>query len=275
MAAKKKSNTSKENDKPTRKPRAKKASPKPKKEQPPKEPEVSDEDFGLDDIELEPVSDSSEEGKTPTPIPDPVENIETDGKKEVKKEIEKKVEKEETKPFAFNTGDKKVKPVKENQSSSTNSKKKEEEKKDNSIMILVIVLVFVVIAALLYFFVFKKDKPEPEPVKIEQPRTQPQPEPQPEPEPEPEPEPIAELFTISAPEGRFYVVVGSFYDGDLAEDKAKAIVASGTSAYVLKPQGGIQFHRVGIVPSESSASAEELRSGLLETYGENIWVLKY
>ena len=32
-------------------------------------------------------------------------------------------------------------------------------------------------------------------------------------------------------DGRFYVVVGSFYDEDLAEDKAKAIVAGGESAY--------------------------------------------
>ena len=70
-------------------------------------------------------------------------------------------------------------------------------------------------------------------------------------------------------------MVGSFYDEDLAEDKAKAIVASGTSAYLLNPTGQLKFHRVGIAQSATMAEAEQKRTELVSTFGENIWVLKY
>lgn len=178
----------------------------------------------------------------------------------------------------FSTGDEKAHPKNEEKKAPVQpvAKKPEEEEKTNNsgITALVIILLIVIIAAILYFFVFKKDK-EVEPIKTEQPQPKPEPEPEPEPIPEPEPEPTAELFTISAPEGRWYVVIGSFYDADLAEDKGEEIVAAGESAYLLKPTGDFKFHRVGIALSGSMAEAEEKRADLVSTYGENIWVLKY
>lgn len=258
MAAKKKSNSSQENNKP-KKTGGRKNAPKPKKEL-----ENTDDDFGLDDIELEPVSENPEEEiPTPEPIIDPIETID-----EVTEEKEEVAAPE---PFIFSTGDD---TASIQESSTEEEPKKEEEKKSNSGVILLVILLIIVIAAALYFFVFKNDKPEPEPVKVEKPIEQPKPEPEPQLEPEPV-KPKAELFTISSPQGRWYVVVGSFYDEDLAEDKARAIVAAGESAYLLNPSGDNKFHRVGVAQSASMAEAEQKRTNLLGTYGENIWVLKY
>lgn len=270
MAAKKKSDSSNGSNKPknsgNRNTRAKKNTPKPKNEDQPKDPQVTDDDFGLDDIELEPVSDNPEDINTPEPIIDPVDEIEDSSKEPSKEE-----EKEEPVPFAFTTGEEKA----QEKETPNEKPKKEEEKKDNSGIIILIVILILVVAAAIYFLVFKKKEPETVKPKIEQ--TQPvQKAPEPEPQPEPEPvKPKAELFAISAPDGRSYVVIGSFYDEDLAEDKAQEIVESGTSAYLLSPTGTFKFHRVGIAPSASMAEGEQKRSELVATYGENIWVLKY
>lgn len=274
MAAKKKSNSSAENNKnkkgPAKGARGKSGASKPKNEELPKDPEMSDDDFGLDDIELEPVEESSEDTPTPEPIIDPVDEIEDDSTPEPEKKEE---EKEEVAPFVYTTGEEKA--HKETEPTEGEKPAQEEKKNNSGIVALLVILLILIIAAALYFFVFKKDEPKPEPKKVEQPKVV---DPQPEPEPEPEPQPVkpkAELFTISAPEGRWYVVVGSFYDVDLAEDKASSIVASGMSAYLLSPTGDFKFHRVGIAQSANMKEAENKRSELVATYGENIWVLKY
>ena len=183
------------------------------------EPIVSDDDFGLDDIDLNPILES-ESGEDATPQPVAV-------------------------------------------------RKYEEEEKKNRTGILITILVVLLVLAALYFFVIK---PEPEPVKQELP-VQPEPEPEPEPKPEPPKEP--QVITITQRDLRFYVVVGSFFDLDNAEDRADSIVASGTDAYVIQPRGNNKSYRVGISPSESLSEAEGLLEVLKATYGEEIWVLKH
>ena len=156
-------------------------------------------------------------------------------------------------------------------------RKCEEEEKKNRTAILITILVVLLVLAALYFFVIKSEpepEPEPEPVKQEQP-VQLQPEPEPEPEPESEPPKEPQVITITQRDSRFYVVVGSFFDSDGAEDRADSIVASGTDAYVIQPLGNLQYYRVGISPSGSFSEANGLLEGLKATYGEKIWVLKH
>ena len=132
-------------------------------------------------------------------------------------------------------------------------------------------------AAAIYYFVFyKKEEVKVEPVskpKVEQPKV----EPQPEPEPVKVEVPKAELITISARQGRYFAVVGSFFDGDLAEDKGNELVASGITAHVLKPIGNVNFHRVGImIPNVSSMKeAETALASYREKFGKEVWALKY
>ena len=154
-------------------------------------------------------------------------------------------------------------------------RKCEEEEKKNRTAILITILVVLLVLAVLYFFVIKPEpepEPEPEPVKQELP-VQPEPEPEPEPDPEPPKEP--QVITITQRDSRFYVVVGSFFDLDNAEDRADSIVASGTDAYVIQPLGKNKRYRVGISPTGSFSEANGLLEGLKATYGEKIWVLKH
>lgn len=292
MAAKQKNDSSQQNDKPKKpvgkapvkkttaakpkttgaskkttanKPVAKKTTPKkpvarktPVKKQ---TPVVPDDDLGLDDISLEANDDAvvpiAEEQKKPEP------------------------KKEKPTPVAVP-----VTPVKEvsrveEKKPSVPEPAKEEENKGGGLSALLIIIVILALAAAAYFIFFNKDK-APEPVtpieqKVEKPAVEQTPVLKEEVKPvvEPEPAVIAELITISAPGGRFYVVVGSFYDEDLAVDKGNDIVATGNNAYLLKPTGDFKLHRVGINVgdrwSEAAKGLEELKS----LYGDNIWVLKY
>jgi len=270
MAAKKKSDSSDENKKtPRNTPKSRKKAPakKPavKKEELPKEPIVTDDDFGLDDIDLdladEPVL---EEAKDETPeaviVPDPTPEPEPEPTPEPEPApvpvVEPKVEKKD--------------PVKQQQ---------EQDKKNRGI-IWIIIIILLLAAAAVYFLVIKPGQKaeDTEPVKQEQPvQQQPDPEPEPvaQPDPEPEPPKEAQVITISEQGSRFYVVVGSFFDVDGAEDKAKGIAASGTDAYVIEPLAGTQFYRVGINPTGSFSEANGSLEGLKSTYGEEIWVLKH
>lgn len=301
MAAKQKNDSSQENDKPKKpvgktpvkkttaakpkaagaakkttakkpvgkKPVAKKAAPKkpttrktPVKKQ---LPVVADDDLGLDDISLEANDDAV------VPV------VEEKKKPEPKKE----------KPVPVAVPAKPVPPVPAKEVPKVEERKqpepaKQEEEKDGGLNPLLIIIVILALAAAAYFIFFNKDK-EPEVVapveqKVEEPAVEETPAPVVEEVQavvEPEPEVTAELITISEQGGRFYVVVGSFYDEDLAIDKGNDIVATGNNAYLLKPTGDFELHRVGINVgdrwSEAAKGLEELKS----LYGDNIWVLKY
>ena len=119
-----------------------------------------------------------------------------------------------------------------------------------------------------------KEKVEQAPVKAD-PTPKEEPVKQEEVTPVAEPESKAELVTISSSDGRFYVIVGSFYDDDLAIDKANEIIASGISAYLIEPSGDFNLYRVGIRAAQERSTAFKARAELLNEYGENIWVLKY
>jgi len=167
-------------------------------------------------------------------------------------------------------------PIEEVPEEVEEGKEGEKEKKKGYLW-LIITLSVIIIAALLYFCVFDKDDDEPVEEKIEEAQPVPTPEPEPEPviEPEPEPEPQAAVYTISAPDGRFYVIVGSFYDVDLAEDKANELVEMGMDAFMLEPVEGFIFHRVAVKVTERQTEAFGALGGLKPEFGDDIWVVKF
>jgi len=275
MAAKKKANSSDNNKKGRTSPANSGKKGAPKKE----DPKVSDDNFGLDDIDdLNAIEDSTED----------IELVEEIKKEDKKPEItvlvdEREVikEKEERKAVVANitTDDhpkssaKQTKVVDEKK--IVMEKKSDEEKKGGGVWIVILIVIIVALA--IYFFAFS-NKEEPKPVvepkpKVEQPKA----EPEPEPEPVKAIQPKAELITISVIEGRYYAVVGSFFDGDLAEDKGNELVKSGTTAYVLMPKGNAAFTRVGLLISNVSSigEAEARLAPFREKYGNEVWVLKY
>lgn len=302
MAAKKKTDPAKGNEKPKSTP-PKASTPAVNKTAAKKaEPELDD-DFGLDDIELNPVDsglDSIEEIKTPAPKVAQKTNAPAKPRATAKPKAQQKPKPQaKTAPKAPKTPTtpkaipkakveattkaapiNKPKPTPKTTITSTPVAKESEKEQKGSNRGLIVFFVIVLAAAAVYFLVFDKaeekllrpveKKVEQAPVKVD-----PTPEPEPEVIPVPEPEPKAELVTISAPDGRFYVVVGSFYDDDLALDKGNEIVSSGLSAYLIEPTGEFKLFRVGIGVAQERSTAYKAREELKEKYGENIWVLKY
>lgn len=136
----------------------------------------------------------------------------------------------------------------------------------------------------LYYFVF--NTPEEEiavPVAVTQPQ---------EPVQEAEPEvaepvaPVEESWTPTAPKegsitaisartGRYYVVVGSFIDGDMAGDYAKKLAAEGRQVTLIEPSGNRKFYRLGIMDAASFDEASAQLDDLKNTFGQEIWVYKY
>ncbi len=84
-----------------------------------------------------------------------------------------------------------------------------------------------------------------------------------------------EVVVLSEKTGRSYVVVGSFFDGDLADDYGKQLISQGVNATIIKPFGNSRFFRVSIADfgsyQEAAAEAEKAKS----TYGAEVWALKY
>ncbi len=81
--------------------------------------------------------------------------------------------------------------------------------------------------------------------------------------------------TVSSPTGRFYVIVSSSVDGDLAMDYASKLAKEGTHVKMIKPFANSKvYHRVSVGDYDSREQAMSA-SASFSTYGNEIWVLKY
>lgn len=104
-------------------------------------------------------------------------------------------------------------------------------------------------------------------------------EPKPEPvKKEPQPKPVntsGEVVTLSEKTGRSYVVVGSFFDGDLADDYGKQLAAQGLDAKIIKPFGKSRFYRVSIADFDTYQQATDEAEKAKSTYGAEVWALRY
>ena len=94
-----------------------------------------------------------------------------------------------------------------------------------------------------------------------------------------EEEPVIEeeavINTLNTRTGRSYVVVGSFFDDDLAMDYAKDLKAKGTTSYIIPPFGKSKFTRVAVEETGSFAEASTIANELAGQYKEQPWPLKY
>jgi hypothetical protein len=94
-------------------------------------------------------------------------------------------------------------------------------------------------------------------------------------------EPVAQIKaealinTLNTRSGRSYVIVGSFFDDDLAMDYAKQLKKKGTSSYIIPPFGKSKFTRVAVEETSSFADASSKANNLAGQYKEQPWPLKY
>ncbi|SNS74301.1 hypothetical protein SAMN05421640_1070 [Ekhidna lutea] len=80
--------------------------------------------------------------------------------------------------------------------------------------------------------------------------------------------------TVSSPTERFYVIVSSSIDDDLAMDYAKKLAQEGTSVKLVQHNyNELPFHGISVGDYETWAQAEAALSSF-SNFG-NVWVLKY
>ena len=86
---------------------------------------------------------------------------------------------------------------------------------------------------------------------------------------------MAEFSTISEPTGRYYIVVASFVDVDMARDLGEKMKGNGVSTALLAPKGNRKFNRLTMGDFGSFMEAQEAANKLKGEFGNELWVLKY
>ena len=84
-----------------------------------------------------------------------------------------------------------------------------------------------------------------------------------------------EVSTISEATSRYYVVIGSFIDVDLAMDLGKELAANGVNTTLISPYSKKKLFRLAVANYGSFGEAASAINDLKSEYGENLWVLKY
>jgi len=75
--------------------------------------------------------------------------------------------------------------------------------------------------------------------------------------------------------GRYYVVIGSFIDEDLAADLSGEIASDGVGSMILSPPQKGGFFRVALSDHPSWNDAQNAANGRKGAFGDSVWVLKY
>jgi len=222
------------------------------------EGQESDDSFGLPDLEYQPL-DQEEEESSDDSMSDDADSDDTDSDDTIE-DTEVPDDEVAQKPAYMEDNDSKA-----------------------PLIIGLLVTVVIVVGGLGYFLGWYDGlMSEPEPVVVEQP----EPEPDPEPEPEPEPEPVVEepaepeitpgeVRTITERTQRYYVIISSSIDGDLAMDLAKELAEQGNSPSIIPPYGDKIYYRLAIDDRGSFQEAQTRADELKADHGDGLWVLKY
>ena len=83
------------------------------------------------------------------------------------------------------------------------------------------------------------------------------------------------MESLTAPTGRYYVVVASAIDADLVMDYAKKLSAKGISTKIIPPFGKTKFSRITISDHDSFAEGQTAADAAKAEYGTAVWVIKY
>ncbi|MDH5398400.1 MAG: hypothetical protein OEX02_09650 [Cyclobacteriaceae bacterium] len=83
-----------------------------------------------------------------------------------------------------------------------------------------------------------------------------------------------EVETLTARTGKYYLVVTTNLDGDLAMDYAKRLSKQGVNARLLAPVGKSRYHRVAVAEGDTQADVESVAAQLGGNYTGS-YVYKY
>lgn len=142
-----------------------------------------------------------------------------------------------------------------------------------------------VILAVVFMFLYEGDNEAKKPVakKVEpkvEPVVQPEPVVKEEPpkkveKPKPQPRPVGEVTTLPQQTGKTYIVVASFFDGDMASDYSNKLARDGKSPMIIPPFKEYRFYRVAIAEYNSFKDAQAGLETFKGEFGPDIWPLRY
>ena len=93
--------------------------------------------------------------------------------------------------------------------------------------------------------------------------------------PESIPKAIGAISEISQPLDKYYLIVGSFLDNDLAFDYAKKLILSGSNVIIILDFHVRYFTRVALLEYETLEKANVGLDKYKDEFDEQLWVLKY
>ena len=83
------------------------------------------------------------------------------------------------------------------------------------------------------------------------------------------------VSTITSRTGNYYLIVGSFIDGDLARDYGQKLAKEGISSKIIEPSGTRKFYRLSVKDAESVEALNNDLDSMRSKFGENVWIVKY
>jgi len=120
-----------------------------------------------------------------------------------------------------------------------------------------------------------KEQPKEEEPKPVAKKEEAKPKPKPKPQPQPVAKPAGEITKLDQRTGKAYVIVGSFFDEDLATDYAKELSDSGKSPMIIPPFNNARYYRVAIAEFNSFEDAVANIESYKGEFGSDIWTLRY
>lgn len=158
-----------------------------------------------------------------------------------------------------------------------------EEKKGNGFLIILLLFIIALGLGSLYYFGVFDSTQAPTETNLPVPAETPTPEPQVVEaedtddgigEPEVADNVLTEI-TGRASSPRYFVVVGSFIDNDLAKDYSTKLNKSGNPTFLIHPYGEKAFYRLAVAQFDNVTQALEVMEDQQGNFEENLWVLKY
>ena len=230
----------------------------------------TDKDFGLPKVDIEPLQTKVEtepvlvDSKDQKPVNTPLAGEPGQEKQETETTGEKK-----SPTYAGPT--KRKEPVKRD-------RPKKKSNKGGAWIAVILVFILLIAGGVWYWYTYENDtqvepelattieRPE-EPVAIVE-------------EPEVVEEEIPETFDVTlirsrAASPRYFVVVGSFIDEDMALDFSARLNRQDKNTYIVYPYGDVAYYRLAIGEYDNLARAVEVLEENQANFKENLWVLKY
>ena len=93
--------------------------------------------------------------------------------------------------------------------------------------------------------------------------------------PESIPKAIGAISEINQPLDKYYLIVASFLDNDLAFDYAQKLILSGSNAIIILDSRVRYFTRVALLEYETFDKANVGLDKYKDEFDEQLWVLKY